>query len=281
MDLIFATCESLPGITPDDQPLADALGALGVAARGVPWTDIAPGGDTPVLLRSTWDYYLHADRFRAWLDALAASGTRVFNPPAIAAWNMDKAYLGELSQAGVTIPRTRWVGRPDADALERVLAEEGWRAAVLKPRISATAHGTMIIRPDAMPSAADLAPVRAAGALVQEFVAEVRDHGELSLVYFDGAYSHAVRKRARPGDFRVQSDHGGTVEDAVPSEASRALAAAAIAAAPGPCLYARVDLVEAAAGPLLMELELIEPELFLLHDRRAAGRLADLINLVI
>lgn len=120
--------------------------------------------------------------FAAWLEALDESGRLVMNSPAIARGNIDKIYLRDLESAGIPIPPTRWVDRPDATVLLEMLRDEGWDAAVIKPRIAATAYGTFLISADSNLSEADLASARASGALVQEFVAEIRDRGEISLV---------------------------------------------------------------------------------------------------
>ena len=120
----------------------------------------------------------------------------------------------------------------------------------------------------------DLAPSRSSGALLQEFVPAIEDSGEISLVYFDGVFSHAVSKQAKPGDFRVQQDFGGSVAPIVPSLVLLAFGDRVMTRVNGATLYARVDLVETPRGPLLMELELIEPELYFLHVPAAADRLA-------
>ena len=107
---------------------------------------------------------------------------------------------------------------------------------------------------------------------MQAFVPEVESRGEISLVYLDGTFSHAVRKRPASGDFRVQRDFGGSLEAMTPSEPVLAFGDGVLAAVTRPWLYARVDLVEAGGGPVLMELELIEPDLFL--TPAGAARLA-------
>jgi glutathione synthase/RimK-type ligase-like ATP-grasp enzyme len=120
----------------------------------------------------------------------------------------------------------------------------------------------------------DLSPARASGALLQEFVPEIVDRGEVSLMYCDGVFSHAVSKHAKTGDYRVQQDFGGVVHPMTPSGDLIAFADRVMATVPGPQLYARVDVVETGRGPLLMELELIEPELYFLIVPSAAGRFA-------
>ena len=280
MRLVFATCEHQPLIARDDQPLADALSARGVEVVPIPWTEIDPYSildAPPILLRSTWDYHRVPTMFRSWLDALADAGRLTLNPPAVARDNVDKIYLQALEAAGIAIPNTRWLERVDNDVIDRTLREEGWDRAVLKPRIAATAYGTFLIsRGAAMPDD-DFAPARASGALLQEVVPEIIERGETSIVYAGGAFSHAVQKRAKAGDFRVQQDFGGRVEPASPSTALLSFAASVMTHVPDTCLYARVDVVETSRGPLLMELELIEPELYFLIVPDAATRMADLI----
>ena len=280
MTVVFATCADQPFITADDQPLADALGALGYRVEPEPWTDIDPETQLvsdPVVLRSTWDYHRVPTMFTAWLEAMADSRRSLLNPADVARGNIDKIYLQGLSAAGIAIPRSRWVEQPDASALAAIMRDEGWAQAVLKPRISATAHGTLFMANDAWPSDDDLAPARTSGAIVQEFIPEIRDRGEVSLVYAGRVFSHAVLKRAADGDFRVQKDFGGSVEPLMPSAGLLEFGEAVMAQVPGSCAYARVDIVESARGTLLMELELIEPELYFSIVPGSAERVAQAI----
>jgi glutathione synthase/RimK-type ligase-like ATP-grasp enzyme len=280
VNLVFATCDHQPLITADDQPLADALKALGVDVEPIPWTELDPYAvvDSPaILLRSTWDYHRLPTMFQSWLQALEDSGRATWNPPAVARGNVDKIYLRDLEAAGIAIPKTRWLDRIDTGDIARALEEESWTRAVLKPRIAATAYGTFLVERSAALSDDQLSPARASGALLQEFVPEVVECGETSLVYFAGAFSHAVVKHAKTGDFRVQKDFGGHVEAASPAPALLSFANAVMAHVPSTCLYARVDVVDTSRGPLLMELELIEPELYFSIVPESAGRLAELI----
>jgi glutathione synthase/RimK-type ligase-like ATP-grasp enzyme len=294
--IVFATCAHQPFLTADDQLLADALAALGYPVEPEPWTDIDP--DThltsdPVVLRSTWDYHRVPTMFTAWLEAMADSRRTLLNPADVARANIDKSYLQSLAAAGIAVPKTRWIAHPDAAAIAAVLREERWDHAVLKPRIGATAHGTCLIFSDSLlatrssgqtarvsegwPSEDDLAPARASGALLQEFLPEIRDRGEVSMVYAGGAFSHAVTRRAKAGDFRVQQDFGGTVESLTPSPGLLAFGDTVMAHVSASCAYARVDLVDSARGPLLMELELIEPELYFRVVPGSAERMARVI----
>lgn len=280
MQLIFATCAQQRLVTPDDQVLADALRARGVDVAPVPWTELDPFAVVdapPILLRSTWDYHRMPTMFAAWLRALDDSGRRVWNPPALARANINKAYLRELEAEGIAIPRTRWLDELDHESLVRALDEEGWDRAVLKPRVAATAYGTHVIDRTTRLSADDLGPARASGALLQRMIPEVMARGEMSFVFIAGAFSHAVMKTASPGEFRVQKDFGGTVRVITPAREMLAFAERVMRQTPPESLYARVDMVDTATGPLLMELELIEPELYFLHVPAAAARFADAI----
>lgn len=280
MTVIFATCHDRPSTAPDDEPLAAALRARGVSVTPLPWTEIdryAVRAAPPVLLRSTWDYHRSPMVFWTWLRAVSDSGRTMWNDPAVARDNMDKLYLQRCEARGIPIPPTAWVDRVDQAAVRQTLVERGWDRAVLKPRIAATAYGTFLITPDSALSDSDLAPTRMSGAMVQEFVPAIETNGEISLIYCEGRFSHAVVKRAKAGDFRVQSDFGGSAAPFTPSKALLEFAKDTLATVPKPCLYARVDVVETNRGPLLMELELIEPELFFLIVPSAAETFADAI----
>ncbi|HSC98025.1 MAG TPA: hypothetical protein VLI21_03910 [Casimicrobiaceae bacterium] len=246
----------------------------------IPWTEIDPYAvidSPPIVLRSTWDYHRMPTMFSSWLEALNDSGRATWNPPDVAIANIDKIYLKDLEGAGIAVPTTRWIERADVTSLDRVMREEGWDRAVLKPRIAATAYGTFLIERGSSLTDDDVAPARASGALLQEVIPEVAERGEVSMIYLAGAFSHAVLKRAKRGEFRVQQDFGGRVEPTTPSPAIRAFADHVMTQVPPTCLYARVDAVDSGRGPLLMELELIEPELYFLFVPDAADRMARLL----
>jgi glutathione synthase/RimK-type ligase-like ATP-grasp enzyme len=205
---------------------------------------------------------------------------------------MDKRYLRALAGRGVPVVPTAWVERGDARPLAGILAAHGWRDAVVKPVVSASAHATWRTGASASAGADAGAEAEArfraqcadGAVMVQPFLEVIRDGGEWSLVFVDGAFSHAVRKRPAPGDFRVQQEHGGSAEPAAAPAALVAHGRAALAAAQAAAgsasgaLYARVDGCETDAGFLLMELELLEPSLFLGADDGAAARLAAAIG---
>ncbi len=276
MECVLVSCAKLDAPTASDALLAAALHARGVRVLHAAWDSVAPAQAAGQLLclRSTWDYHLRNVEFAAWMDGCEHAGALIVNHPALVRWNMDKGYLRDLHAAGVTQPSTVWFEpgeRPDLAAVRHAF---GWDDVVVKPRISATAHGTHRLGIGASLREDEWDVVTASGAMVQTFVPEVAN-GELSLVYIGGSFSHAARKTPRAGDFRVQREFGGTYASAHASSEARALADASLAAAPHAAVYARVDLIETARGPVLMELELIEPELFLTLHTEAAARFAD------
>jgi len=225
------------------------------------------------LVRSTWDYHDKHAEFLAWARRVEAASA-LQNPAELIAWNSDKTYLRELSNRGVPVVPTVWASRDEGTDLEDVLAREGWDEAVVKPTVDLGARNLQRLRQGEGSRALELALARAE-AMIQPFLSSLEQQGELSLVYIDGKFTHAVRKRPAPGDFRVQSIWGGTAEQAEPAEVEVELAERALAALPEPPLYARVDLVEGPEGPCLIELELIEPNLHLHEHRPAADALAE------
>jgi glutathione synthase/RimK-type ligase-like ATP-grasp enzyme len=216
----------------------------------------------------------------AWARAVD-DVTDLHNAAVIVAWNTDKRYLGALAAAGVPVVPTLWLDRGAPTALAPLLSARGWGDLVIKPVVSAGAHETLRVPAGALALAeqhlARLQPT--AAMMVQPYLRAIEDQGELSLVFFGGAFSHAVRKRPRAGDFRSQLQFGAALTVAVPDPAELACARAALAAAPAPTLYARVDLVPASDGqPLVMELELVEPQLFFREGGPSAlARAADTI----
>jgi hypothetical protein len=274
----LATYRDLPQLNDDDRLLQSALAALGIDAAPAVWDSAAErwGDYQIVLVRSCWDYHRRLDEFLAWLAVLERSGTAVWNPAPLLRWNSHKRYLRDLSARGVPIVPTRWLGRGERVRLADLLAELGWRDAVVKPAVSASASGTWRTTPaTAVYDQARLEALLAAGdVLVQPLVAAVAAPGEWSLVFLGGHFSHAVLKRPAAGDYRVQWEFGGSAESAIPGAHLVADAERALAAAPGGALYARVDGVEQGGRLVLMELELIEPHLFLAWSAPAASRLA-------
>ena len=249
---------------------AAALTAVGLIVEPRVWTD--PGdlsGYDLILPLFAWGYQRDVAVWYALLDRLESEALPVVNPVPVLRWNSDKAYLAELGAKGVAVVPTIEVAALGDAVLAAARAELDAEEVVIKPAISGGADGTHRIAAGAAVPADALGQRR----LVQPLMPGILTEGEYSLFFFDGKFSHAIVKRPASGDFRVQEQFGGRESDWDASAEARALAAAALAAAPAPPVYARVDMVGDATGKLhIMELELIEPSLFLHHapDKGAA-----------
>lgn len=241
---------------------AAALVRAGIAVEPRPWSD--PGrlnGFDVMLPLVAWGYQSDPGRWFNLLDQLERGGHCVINPVSVLRWNTDKAYLEELAAAGVPTVPTRLIKALDEGSLIDARSDFG-PDVVIKPPVSASAYGTHRL------GLSDPIPVEAAGRpmMVQPFLRSVMEEGEYSLMFFDGQFSHAIVKQAKPGDYRVQPHLGGTELPCEPPPGSRAVAIAALAAAPEMPAYARVDLIRLDNGTLaVIELELIEPSLWLQH----------------
>ncbi len=276
----LVTCRAYPRLAEDDRLLRDALIARGVVAEPVVWDEAAVdwAGFEAVVIRSTWDYHVRADAFDAWINGLERMNVPLWNPPGVLRWNSRKTYLRELETAGIPTVPTRFIDQGGA-SLAAVLQETGWDDVVVKPVVSASAYETWrAARATLAQDAPRYARLLAEGAvMVQPFLPGIMTDGEWSLCFFAGRYSHAVVKRPRPGDFRVQADHGGRYAAVQPSRQLVAEAEAALRAADRRTLYARVDGCVMDGTFRLMELELLEPGLFLATDAGAADRFADAV----
>jgi glutathione synthase/RimK-type ligase-like ATP-grasp enzyme len=246
---------------------AAILARIGMEVVPLPWTQVDDVGGFDLLLPLVaWGYNLDYPRWLGLLHRAEVERWPLLNPPALLRWNGDKAYLRELGAKGIPTVSSVEVDTLDADSLRGAAARLGATDLVIKPPISGGAHGTYRIGPDD-PIPADVAGQR---MMVQTFQPTIVA-GEWSIILFGGKYSHAVLKTPVAGEFRVQPHLGGTDRIAVPPHGAIELANKALAAAPAPALYARVDMITNAAGALkVMELELIEPALFL-HDAPDKG----------
>lgn len=282
MDVALVTYGGLPDLDSDDRPLAQALAAAGLAVGIVRWDDaqFEWAGTRIAMLRSPWDYYRRAEEFLAWATR-AAAATCLLNPLPLLRWNLHKAYLVELAESGAPVVPTALVPRGEGVAtgvFARLLAERGWGETVVKPAISADSWETIFVPADAPGRGAEhlarLSPER--DMLVQPFLRSVETHGERCLVYLEGRYSHAVRKNALTRGGRWAGEPEGAPVTAAADELAAAEKILRLAGAlgPEPALYARVDLTRDAHGdPLLLELELAEPTLFLAAAPTALARL--------
>lgn len=276
--IAIATCAGYPELKGDDALLCEALRQRGCEAESAVWDEkgVDWDGTDLCLVRSTWDYHDKYAAFIEWTRRMEAA-TALHNPAGLIAWNSDKTYLRQLAGAGVPTVATRWVERGEDVDLEVELAARGWEEAVVKPSVDLGAKNLHRVRPAEAQDA--LATVlERQEAMVQPFLPSLETEGELSLIYIEGELSHAVRKRPAEGDFRVQSIWGGTMAPAEAEPQHIEIAQQALAQLNDPPLYARIDLVNDLKGnPALIELELIEPNLYLSTNQTAAERLANAV----
>lgn len=280
MKLALATCAEFPDLIEDDQPLRKSLAERGADVTAAVWDDPAVNWSAfdLVVIRSTWDYFHRVDEFTAWVDRVAAV-TRLENNAGTVKWNTHKEYLEELQTRGVPVVPTELLRQGSSHDLGKVMRRRGWGEAVVKPAVSAGSEGTIRLRlAEAEERQGHLDTLLAQGdVLVQPFVESVTQGGERSLIFFDGRYSHALKKRAAEGDFRVQPQFGGIITPDQPPQRVKDLARSILEAAEVEPLYARVDLVRIGEKWKLIELELIEPLLFFDTDPKSVHRFVDAI----
>ena len=279
LDIALVTSSGFPECGSDERLLTPALAARGLRAGPVIWDD--PAVDWSrfrlALVRTAWDADLRRDEFVAWAERTGAL-CPLYNPPEVLRWNTHKGYLRELESRGVDIIPTVWWERGSAPDVAAVLTGRGWSDAVLKPAISAGARDTLRVRgPNDFPAARALVQrvLPHKDMMVQPYLASVEDHGERSLLFLGGEFTHAIKRSpalsGRPGY------DPGAAEPVPASEEERGFARRVLAATGFELLYARVDLAREDGGALrLMELELTEPSLFLPQGGpRAVERLVD------
>ncbi len=253
-------------------PQADALREAGATVDALTWTTDEDLRDYDLVLPLVaWGYHKDYARWLGQIQRWEGERVRIVNPPPVLRWNGDKAYLAELGDKGVSTVPSLAFDALDETSLDQARNAFGTDELVVKPTVSASGHGTHHLRPsDPFPE-----EVRGWRMLAQPWLGEIVRTGEWSLLFFDGAFSHAVSKVPRAGEFRVQPEHGGIIQRCEPPEGAVEVAMAALAAAPAGTTYARVDLVVGNDGALrVIELELIEPALFMAEAPEARPRFA-------
>ena len=276
----FLTLEDAGGYFIDDELAYEPLARFGWSVDPVPWTRpaVAWGEYDAVVVRSTWDYTRDPDRFLAVLRDIERSGTRLFNPLELVRWNLRKAYLRELAERGVPVVPTVWRDRLLPGELPGLFGEVGTAEVVIKPVIGAGSRGAYRLDERTLPAqeAAIEAYYAGRAVMAQPFVPAVTAEGEFSLFYFNGEHSHTILKTPQAEDFRAQPEHGGVIRAVQAEPALRAAGDLVLSLLEEAPLYARPDFVRApdAAGFWLMELELIEPSLYLRMDPGAPAHFA-------
>lgn len=288
-DIAILTCDQLEN--PDslnwhtlqslyeDEMLIHALQQTQLKVCRVSWSN--PNFDwhntRAVLFKSTWDYYYQFKQFSAWLGQIKQH-TIMINPVEIIEWNLNKKYLIDLENKGIRIVDSIIIEQGKNVALDSFFQQFNTSDFVVKPLISGSARHTFKVTHNNITNTQlqfnQL--IQHEGFIAQPFQQSIMSHGEISLMVIDGQFTHAVLKKSRAGDFRVQDEHGGTVHPYFASAEEIKFAEQTIAACNPKPMYARVDLIRNNKDQLvLMELELIEPELFFRFEQSATFKLAD------
>jgi len=276
--IAFVTSSIKPDFAGNDVAVVDLLKSAGAEVQPLPWdVDTSKWNSFDlVVIRSCWNYHLHPEKFIQWIDEMEKQNVKMFNSLKIARWNLHKGYLKDLESKGVSLPETIWLNKGSEANLSSIMNERNWEKGVVKPAISATAFNTFLVsKEEAAQQQQKFEHLLAdADMLVQKFMTEVQEQGEWSLIFFDKKFSHAVIKQPAEKDFRVQQDFGGRATHTKPPAFALAQAEKILNLIGEPLLYARVDGVISENKFLLMELELIEPMLFLEKENGSAKTFA-------
>lgn len=281
--IALVTYSKLKNLSESDRLLKKSLEKFGYDIGAVSWD--APVDWTTfdcVILRSCWDYHTRYDEFSTWLSMLEKNNIVVYNPIPIVRWNSQKTYLDDLQKKGIAIIPTVWVRKNETMDLQRIVDEHKWSEIIIKPTIGASSYQVAVIDRKNMQHGQDRLDeiLGKTDAMIQPFVSEVASEGELSLMFIGGSYSHTVLKRANPHDFAA-SGYRPKETLVTPSESVVREATRIYKSISPPPLYARVDGVEANGTFMLMELELIEPHLFMDLCPSAAQAFAQAVQKII
>ncbi len=281
MRIAFLSMDDLSGYVSDDSLAFEPLQNLGYQLDVVSWRQTAVEWKkyAAVIIRTTWDYQNHLEAFLQVLKQIE-SQTLLANPFEIVQWNADKIYLNKLQEKGAKIVPTIWVdGKLDASHLQQWFKQLESDEIVIKPRVSATAQDTFWLKrgQEGIESLNKIFENRP--FMVQPFMKAIVNEGEYSLFYFNGKYSHAILKTPKTADFRVQEEHGGIIQAIKPSSDLLKAGEEILKYISRVLLYARVDFVRTESNKFaLMELELIEPSLYLRNCENAPHLFAKAIN---
>ena len=263
----------------EDQLLQIALENKGLKVIKKDWADPEFDWTTTkyAIFRTTWDYFERFNEFFSWLEETKHQITFI-NSDEIIHWNIDKHYLQDLEENNINIAPTLFIEKEEKITLKQLFDKTNWTEAVIKPAISGAARHTYRINPKNYKEYESIFRelIGKECVLFQEFLINIETQGEISLIMIGGEYTHAVKKIAKKGDFRVQDDHGGTVEQYIATESEIEFAKNCLEKCPYSPIYARVDVVYDNYNKLsLSELELIEPELWFRNKPESATLLAE------
>jgi len=258
----------------EDALIQNALGLQGLRVLRLSWDDkdFDWSSTAYILFRSTWDYFNRFDEFSKWLIKVSKL-TTLLNSEEIILWNIDKHYLLDLKNKGIHIPKTYFIEKDSSDTLKDIHLNLKWTETILKPCVSGAARHTYKLNLKTLDAHETIFKtlIKKESMMLQPFQNNIVEKGEISMMVFNGFFTHAVLKKAKKGDFRVQDDFGGSVHQYTPSKSEIDFAVKTVKACKELPIYARVDIFTDNDGEIaLSELELIEPELwFRLHPEAA------------
>ena len=266
----------------EDQLLLDALTSKGLKVCKKDWNckKFNWKKTRSAIFRSTWDYFDKFDEFFDWKEK-NKKHLLFINSSKLIDWNINKIYLKELYDKGINIPESIFIKKGDKINLRNLFNENKFTTAILKPNISGAARHTYKIEKNKLNDFEIIFKklLEKKDMIFQNYMTNIVEEGEISLIMIGGEHTHSVKKKAKKGDFRVQDDHGGTVENYKPSNEEIKFAQRCIEKCPERTLYARVDIIYDNENKLaLNELELIEPELWFREYPKSAEILADQVN---
>jgi glutathione synthase/RimK-type ligase-like ATP-grasp enzyme len=268
-------------ILEEDRLVTEALQKRGLSVTRTNWdnTDYDWTKTRFAVFRATWDYFDRFQEFSRWLTSVN-NKTNLINPLSLVKWNMDKHYLRDLKNRGINVPPTLFIEPGEIRSLAEIVKSTGWNDCILKPAVSGAARHTYKLNAFNVKDHETIFRklIDEESMLIQEFQHQITTKGEVALMVFGGKFSHAVLKKAKAGDFRVQDDFGGTVHEYLPSPQEIEFAEHTVSTCSPFPVYARVDLIWDNQNNLsVSELELIEPELWFRKHLPAAEAFAEAI----
>ncbi len=278
MKIAIATCAGRDDAAAADAPLIAALEALDAEVKSCVWNDsrLSWHRFDAVVVRTTWDWHIDVAAFGNWIQRVSPR-TKLLNSPQTLGWGLDKRFLLDLAASDVSVVPTLALVEPDAPRVRQWAIHHGFNELVLKPSLSAGSRGVMRVMLPEMEAALQNEWPQQGVRLVQPYYESIETHGEVSLIFFDGVFSHAVRKTPKAGDFRIQHQYGGTYAPWQADELALHTANAAVAVVPGKPVLARIDMLHDGMRYRVIEAEVVEPDLYFGHAPEAPARLAQAI----
>lgn len=265
MKIALLTCDLYPNLIDTESRLVRDFALRGIEAQPIVWDKVWDYSPFDlVVLRNTWDYYKKPEIFSKWLAYVEAQGVPLVNPVSTVRWNMDKMYLKELEECGVNIVPSVFLPKVELRRCSGMIREAGWEKIIVKPSISAGSWHTYLFEKEELQEKFEMVSSLAQDhdLIIQKFMDTVVCGGEFSYIFFNGIFQYAVNKKPESGDFRVQKDYGGKYVVHRPDSKELEVVMGILDKVKHPYSYARVDGVWE-DDFYLMEIELIEPDLYL------------------